>query len=492
MILWLVSQPSLASSTTIDRHSLLVSFLSVTDKQLQWQTQERLSLLKEALLTLEDHGLSASNYQIARLTALIDRMETEPVEVSAAEDALISGAYLEAIADLKHGRTRHLDIEPYLNFQQPTQSTLSSIIDLAVTHLDQPKKAFQLARPQIPEYENLVTALVRLNSEIDEKRPLPVISPDRPSLRLGMSDIRVPLLRQHLLPDEYVESTLYDEPLRDAVKAYQQQKGLDADGIAGPQTLARLNQTPEKILHLVKINLERWRRVNHALTEDRVIANIPGAQLDYYQNNERVFHSRTQVGRRDRPTPLMISEISHFTLNPTWTIPPTIYRNDKLPAIQADISYLQSNRLTVLDPQGNQLDPDSIDWDNPGSILLRQSAGPHNALGQVVIRFPNQQSIYLHDTPNQRLFDRNERFFSSGCIRVEDAKTLVSQLLDATQTPQAPQFDNLLISGSTRNLNIAKPITIILGYWTVEADEQGQVTLFTDVYNLDASFESAL
>lgn len=482
-----------ASNLSTDRHSLLVEFLYLTDREMQWQSQERLMSLELAVQDLFHDGLEPSNYQLKRIKELAQQQDDLEQQISAAEDAVISAAYLEAIADLMLGRTRNMDVEHYLNFQNTQPNAFERVIQLALDHLDEPRVAFEKARPQVREYQNLREAHRQIVDQQLSTTTPPIITPDRPSLRIGMTDPRSTLLRERLgLPIPEVNADVYDQVLSDAVKQFQTQQGLGADGIAGPQTFARLNRSSDQDLAAVRVNLERWRRVNLALTDNRVITNIAGATLDYYQDGQLAFNTRTQVGRRDRQTPLMISEISHFTLNPTWTVPPTIYRNDKLPAIQNDPSYIQSNRLTVLDTQGNPLDPDLIDWQNPGSILLRQSAGPHNALGQVVIRFPNRQSIYLHDTPNKRLFDSNQRYFSSGCVRVEDATVLVSMLLEATQSAQASQFESLLSTGRTRNVNIGQPVTMILGYWTVDANSSGDIQLHTDIYGLDMAMLNAL
>lgn len=483
---------AMASST--DRQTLLVEFLRLTDQQPQWLSFERLEKLESGLQSLEDDGLNPSHYQFGRIQRLVQqRGSGANLDLSPAEDAVISGAYLEALADLKLGRTRHKNVENYLDFRQHQPDALSAVVQLAIAYLDQPDKAFDQARPQMDGYRQLRLRYTDLRQRQSTEPVLPAIEPHRPSLRVGMTDPRVRLLRQHLsLPTPEQDADYFEDSLALAVAQYQSQHGLQADGIAGPQTLSRLNRTVQQDLDAIRINLERWRRVNLALTDHRVVVDIAGATLRYYQNGERVLDTRTQVGRRDRPTPLMLSEISHFTLNPTWTIPPTIYRNDKLPAIRRDPGYLQSNRLTVLDPQGNRLDPESIDWDNPGHILLRQAAGPHNALGQVAIRFPNRQSIYLHDTPNQQLFDRSQRYFSSGCVRVEGATYLVEQLLQATGSPAADDLESLLSSGITRNVSIGIPVTIVLGYWTAEVNTQGELQIHADPYGLDPILLAAL
>lgn len=485
-----------AFSTETSRHRLLVEFLHTTGKDTQWHSVERLAALEKGLLELHDDGLDPSQYQLSRIQRLLEIAEdthAQSIDISAAEDAAISGAYLEAIADLMLGRTRDHAVDTFLDYRTQKIDQIKNIIQTSIEYLDTPALGLSKARPQVEEYQHLRTAHQRVRHQAEEYLPLPPITPDRPSLRPGMTDPRIALLRQHLdVPSLEGNPHFYDQTLASIVSDFQRQQGLQADGIAGPATLARLNRTPDQELNSILINLERWRRVNLALTESRVITNIAGATLRYYHENQLVLDTRTQVGRRDRPTPLMMSEISHFTLNPTWTIPPTIYRNDKLPAIQNDTSYLTSNRLTVLDTQGNRLDPESVDWNNPGSILLRQSAGPHNALGQVVIRFPNQQSIFLHDTPSQRLFQRDQRYFSSGCVRVEDAHILVSRLLESTQSASAPQYESLLRSGVTQNVSIRTPITIVLGYWTAEADSEGVLQVHTDIYDLDEALLNTL
>ena len=129
-------------------------------------------------------------------------------------------------------------------------------------------------------------------------------------------------------------------------------------------------------------------------------------------------------------TPPLKSQITRLTLNPTWTVPPTILQQDKLPLIREDAGYLARHGMRVLDAQGNDLDPASIDWHAPRNIMLRQEAGPANPLGQVAIRFANPFSVYLHDTPSKPLFDLSQRALSSGCVRVEVALQLVDLLRD--------------------------------------------------------------
>lgn len=482
------------AATTLERQKLLSEFQQLTAEAPPWRDPVRLEQLYNSLLSLENDGLTLDHYAIPLVAQqILHLVDTEAAYPAVEDEAVLSAAYLNALMDLQLGRTHGRGVEEYLNYRNQTQGTYAQLIDLAIEGLNDIEQAFDQARPDTLAYTNLRKAHQQLRKQIAEQPPLPAIYPDRPSLRPGMVDERVLLLRKHLsLSIPELEPALYDAELESAVRAFQQSEGLQADGIAGPQTLRLLNRTPQQRLDILRVNLERWRRLDQVLQDTQVIVDIAGATIRFFDAGQLIMDTRTQVGRPDRPTPLMLSNITHFTFNPTWTVPPTIFREDKLPAIRDDQSYLESNRLSVLDHQGNRLDPDTIDWNNPGPILLRQSSGPYNALGQVVIRFPNNESIYLHDTPNKHLFDRNQRYFSSGCVRVEEATSLVALLLQTTETAAVNQFDTLLSSGRTRNINTRVPIAIILGYWTAEADEQGHVEYHTDIYNLDSGLLQAL
>ncbi|MBT9531809.1 MAG: L,D-transpeptidase family protein, partial [Pseudomonas sp.] len=235
--------------------------------------------------------------------------------------------------------------------------------------------------------------------------------------------------------------------------------------------------------------LERWRWLARDLQASGVLVNVAAAQLAYYQDFVPVWQTRTQVGRAARPTPLLKSQITRLTLNPTWTVPPTILREDKLPEIRRDLAFLDKHNLRVLDREGQLLDANSIDWNNPGSIQLRQDAGAHNPLGQVAIRFPNPFSVYLHDTPSQQLFAKGPRAFSSGCVRVE----AVMQLVDLLLTPaERERVTSLLASGRTHEFRLSTPLPIILAYWTAEVDGAGQLLYAPDIYARDQALLAAL
>jgi murein L,D-transpeptidase YcbB/YkuD len=173
-------------------------------------------------------------------------------------------------------------------------------------------------------------------------------------------------------------------------------------------------------------------------------------------------------------------------------VPPTIYRQDKLPEIRRNIAYLANNRLKVLDRDGRELNPATIDWQNPGPIKLRQDPGPDNALGLIVFRFPNPFSVYLHDTPSQSLFASHRRNYSSGCVRVEGAKQLADELFAGASQETHNSITDSIKRRLTRNIPLPVKVPILMDYWTAAAYEDGRVEFRPDVYGRDEELMAAL
>ncbi len=466
-----------------------------------WQAGARLASLLEQLEQLSDDGLSPDDYQVATLRRLGQQANGQAAHADCA-DLLASHAYLQALRHLAWGKLDRASVEPLWHspqVQPPPRPTLPT--PQAATGLDDLPATFAQARPQLPAYANLRRAWAELR-----RQPLPdwETVPAGPLLRPGRSDQRVPLLERRLAAAGYLGEAAastrradasgerYDPLLVDALEAFQRRHQLQPDGVLGPATLAELNVSPAARRDQVRVNLERLRWLAREMEPTMVVVDVAGARIAFQRNGEEVWQARTQVGRPERATPLLKSRISHLTLNPTWTVPPTIMREDKLPEIRRDIGFLDTHQLRVLDYQGNTLDPHQVDWNDPRGILLRQEAGPKNPLGRVAIRFPNPFSVYLHDTPSQHLFDKLPRVFSSGCVRVEQVVRLLDYLLEDASPAQRARFEEQLASGRTRDFGLPQPVPILLAYWTAEADRDGRLRFRPDMYQHDARILAAL
>lgn len=472
-----------------------------------WNESGRLSALITELELIADDGLQPDDYAVEPLLRILASPERQsardsdepPDPASACDEILATQAYMQALTHLHHGKLDPDGVEPYWQFDDVrARPDIAAIGKIALDNIADPAKAFEMARPAIPQYSALRKAFVSLRDKAPESS-WPTV-PDGPSLRPGEISSRTPVLRQRLGLGGYgridvpegSDSLLFDDQLNAGVIQFQRDHGLEPDGVVGRATLGALNVPLATRVEQLKVNLERTRWFAQRALSDLVLVDVAGARISYFRDGASVWTARTQVGRPSRPTPLLRSEITHFTLNPTWTVPPTILREDKLPEIRADVGYIERNRFRVLDASGIEVPPHEVDWSDPGAISLRQDAGPGNALGQVAIRFPNPFAVYLHDTPSRGLFARDSRAFSSGCVRVEGAVSLVELLLADRGDISPQQLQEMLESGRTRRVNLARPIPILIAYWTAGINDDGRVGFRRDLYGHDRKVAAAL
>ena len=291
------------------------------------------------------------------------------------------------------------------------------------------------------------------------------------------------------------DARVFDDSVEAAVRAFQRANGLDADGAVGAGTLAVLNLPIDARIAQIEVNLERGRWLLNDLDPTFVVINVAGFRAYYLRDSEVVWSGRVQVGKPYRQTPMFRSAISYLVLNPTWTVPPTILENDVLPAVKRDPGYLAQHHLRVIDSQGRPVTT-PIHWADVTAdgfpYLLREDAGADNPLGRVKFMFPNEFSVYLHDTPNQALFEKSERTFSSGCIRVENALELAALLLEGQEGWDAAALVSALATGETRTVNLQHRVPILVFYWTAWVDRDGVPQFRGDVYGLDARVEAGL
>ena len=244
------------------------------------------------------------------------------------------------------------------------------------------------------------------------------------------------------------------------------------------------------------VNLDRGRVLLHDLPDEFVVVNIAAYSIYLVRGQEIVWNARVQVGKTYRRTPMFRSDIDYLVLNPTWTVPPGIIRNDILPDARRDPESITRRGLDVLDANGNKVDPASINWSKfkSGNIpyTLRQEPGPKNALGRVKIMFPNSYSVYLHDTPSQSKFEETDRAFSSGCVRVERPLELAELLLADPEAWSTARIEQAVDAGRTQNVTLPHKVPVLLAYWTAWVDPQGRVNFRRDVYGQDAQWAAGL
>ena len=464
-----------------------------------WHQESRMQALQTALLQLPADGLNPREYLVPA-----------PVDADpACADLHYSAHYLQALEHLSRGRLDQQRHEPVWQSKHVVPPVRKSVAQLGILGLDDPALAFEAARPTLPLYRQLRAAYQQMDAGLPDLAPFP----DGPLLKPGNTDPRLPQLAQRLMltgyfdPNAsagpldqpvlaepallYTQPLIYDDKLQRAVRAFQADHGLQPDAVVGPQTVTALNISPQQREQQVRINLERLRWLDARRQHHSLIVNAAGSMALLHEGDSIRWQSRVQSGTPGRATPLLDSRINRVTLNPSWTIPPTIMREDKLPQIRSNPAYFDERNLLAVAADGTLLDPATVDWNAPGSVMLREPPGPNNPLGRMVFRFDNPFSVFLHDTPSQALFARAVRNVSSGCVRVEEADELADYLFYTLDQQQRERIEQRMESGKTHEIRVENGPQILLTYWTAEGRADGRLGFTPDPYQLDAPLISA-
>lgn len=282
-----------------------------------------------------------------------------------------------------------------------------------------------------------------------------------------------------------------------ALIEFQENNGLEPDGVLGNNTVAALNVTAEEKITRIDANIERWRWAPPTWGENYVRVNIPAYRAEGYENGRETIEMRAIVGMTSRQTPIFQDSIEYVVANPNWYVPENILTADKLDDIRSDPSYISSHNFYVLDrATGEAVSEYDIDWHEPGvqnHYRLVQRPGAGNALGPVKIMFPNEHAVYLHGTPGEQLFARSRRAFSSGCIRLERPEEMARWVLRAGNSADSIDgIDNAWATRQNARFNLENPVPVYMTYFTVEVDDDGDVVFHEDIYNRDQPVIQAL
>jgi murein L,D-transpeptidase YcbB/YkuD len=331
----------------------------------------------------------------------------------------------------------------------------------------------QAYNPQHPAY----VALRKKLNELPRRVPTahaPKI-PAGPALRVGMRDPRVPLIRSRLSLDgdgsDHDES-LYDTKIAAAVKDFQKANGLPPSGVLTARTIAALSGGPASSLAAeILANMERWRWMPRDLGESRIEVNIPAFEAVVVEDGKVVQRHRVIVGKEKTPTPIFSNTMQYLIVNPYWNVPHSILRNE--------LSF-DPNHLRRLGYQVSSRD---------GRLIVRQPPGEKNALGLIKFMFPNEYSVYMHDTPNRTLFAESRRAFSHGCVRLDEPFRFAETVLGKGWSEARLKK---LVGGKERYINLPKPLPVHIGYFTAFVDENGTLQTREDLYGYSRKLRAAL
>lgn len=472
---------------------LIDSLYAMRDDQPAWNDPAMIRQLFDQVLKSVEHGLNPEDFHARQLGQRLKPgpRSAEPT-YQADTEILCTDALARLAVTLQFGKLDPADLDPTWNFdrhivRQEPLTYLNTVLESKTV-----SDAVNVMGPQNRVYRRFQKALGDYRA-IMAAGGWPTV-PEGPVLTVGDSGPRVENLRNRLQASGDLEQSdesdtwSFDDRLEAAVRSFQNRHGIDADGKVGPRTIEELNVPVKARIDQLRASLERMRWVFRDLPEDYIVVDIAGFRAHLFRNREEVWQTRVQVGKPYHATPVFKDTMRYIEFNPTWTIPPGILRNETLPAIRRDPGYLSRNNMSVITTLGKPVDPSTIDWSETATggfpYMIRQEPGPQNALGQVKFMFPNEYMVYLHDTPSKGLFAKAERAFSHGCIRTQDPFDL-AELLLAEQGWDRTRIDRVLASKKTTRVNLERPMTVMLLYWTAEVVEDGTVYFRKDIYNRD-------
>ncbi|MFT3731045.1 MAG: L,D-transpeptidase family protein [Hyphomicrobium sp.] len=428
-------------------------------------------------------GLDASDFKFA--TAV-----QSPVQATWSDDQLASAevdltaAVLRYAHQAEGGRipnpetqlSSYLDRTPVIT---PAADVLARLADKP-----DPDELLRGFQPQQQQFQRLKALLATLRAGPSDKASLFVIPKRGKMLAGGVSDPDVAVLKQRFdVASEPGNEQLFDEKLADAVKRFQQSKGLSDDGIVGPMTRAALSGSETKSaadkISAVIANMEEWRWMPRSLGDTHILVNVPSFSIALDDNGKTVFDDRVVVGTTDKQTPIFSKDMTSIVLKPRWNIPDSI----KLSMLLSGRS-IESQGYVVM-RNGRRIDSSKVNWAkaNLSAYTFYQPAGDDNALGLVKLLFPNKHSVYLHDTPSKSLFNESVRLFSHGCMRVRNPQVFAQQIFDIDRGAAAPDVKRLVRKGPMDNeFTLEHPIPVHVGYFTVWVDDDGEAHYYNDWY----------
>ena len=495
---------------------LCLFFLLVLGSQsagAQWLTHGKPNALaKQAIVELQSatrEGLDPRDYLADALAReqLYLLTTNQPDHIRQAQfNAQLTQAMTRYLNDLALGRVSAREVHHYFDGVSPRLFDATTVLNQALKD-GNIRQAVLLAEPRFPLYANLKGALAKyqdLSHHVAWQSPLPM--PTHRKLEPGQTYQSMPMLRERLLllgdlsAMERQPGDVYDGPMVAAVKAFQSRHGLDEDGVVGKRTLAALNVTPVQRTEQIMLSMERlrWTPLHQG---DRLIAvNLPGFMLYAYEIDTKgrvdvKVEMRVVVGKSlNHRTPIFDEDMQYIEFSPYWNVPPSIARNEIIPALRKDPGYLNTQQMEFVDAAGNistDVTAAKIKAVLSGQLRIRQRPGLHNALGAIKFIFPNNDNIYMHHTPATHLFSRDRRDFSHGCIRLEQPVELAKFVLANQPEWTEQRIMDAMAAGQSKTIRLKDPLPVLIGYSTV-LSRNGTVFFYPDIYGHDATLRKAL
>jgi murein L,D-transpeptidase YcbB/YkuD len=526
-------------------YSLAWIAITTTTAPTQNQPTPQALAMIAALQAADKKGLSAEDYDGLRWNERLARL-AQPIPAASASDWMrfdlaLTVSAMRYISDLHNGRISPQYFDYGLDVE-PKKYKLAEFLRTRVVAAQDVAVVLQEVEPSHAAYRRAMAALaqyVALAKAGGEGDPLPIpadkvkpgdVYPALPQLaqRLRLlgdlpAEVQVTAATQSLVATPVAATptlsatpttgttaatqtpaappkNVYEGELVNAVKRFQQRHGLLADGTIGKDTFLQLNVPLSHRVVQLQLALERWRWLPGDLHAPMIVVNIPEFTLHGYADDDdhQTLTMKTVVGKApDHQTPVFTETMKFLIFRPYWNVPKSIIEKELLPAITKSTAYLDKHNYEVLDKSGEVIPTDKVDADvlrqlKAKHLEIRQRPGPANSLGTVKFLFPNEYDVYMHGTPEHKLFARAKRDFSHGCVRVEDPASLAAWVLNGNPRWTPQRIRGAMNGKEPMQVNLPREIPVFILYGTAWVEENGEVHFFGDVYGHDAQMESAL
>ncbi|MCX7304800.1 MAG: L,D-transpeptidase family protein [Hyphomicrobiales bacterium] len=490
----LLAEPDIAKAL-VQYYSENPDFIWVTGDEVNERGRDAVRVLGEAA----SYGLPAEEYAVSvPSSGLSGDAAVRKSDLVRFEMAL-SARVLRYAHDAMGGRVNPNKLSGYHDFPEKPFDMVAALKILSLA--SDARGWLEAQHPDNEPYKALRVELEALEASAENEivvDPKLVMKPGQTNPELGKLLHLIARDLDDEMGGEYgpllagaVDSETYGPELVPVIKAAQQKAGLKPDGVVGPRTVAALAGTSKADrINKVVIALEQLRWLPSELGETRVFINQPAFTARFIENGVEKLNMRAVVGKPSNQTSFFYDEIEQVDYNPYWGVPQSIIVNEMLPRLRNDPGYLDRAGYEVTDASGRQISSSSVNWWAYGSKVpysVRQSPSEANALGELKILFPNKHAIYMHDTPQKDLFNRDMRAFSHGCVRLQDPRAMAAAVLGKSVEYVAGK---LAQGHSTERTSLKIPVYV--AYFTAWPDKNGKVEYFDDIYERDAHVDLAM
>jgi murein L,D-transpeptidase YcbB/YkuD len=469
----------------------LISFYKSSGFKTVWQLRKDRKIIIEQLLNSEQEGLNPADYDVNKLQRYEKKIASLNDTKFVNYDILLTHNLQKYISHLTNGclnpRKLYQDWdlkENKINVNETIAGFLTSdSLDMKIERL----KSNHIVYKSLKKALKIINTFPKDNFTAIEIKNKIIQNDTNPLL----IDVKKRLIYWRDMQPKDSLSSVYDAETIEAIKKFQIRHGLAADGVIGKGTIESLNFSKNQRKEQILANLERWKWFPKEMGNEYLIVNIPDYKLTLVNKKDTIRTHKVIVGRVKRKTPVLSSKLTQVIFNPTWTVPPTILREDVIPAILKNRSYLSQANIKLYDRDGNEVPVTNWKLSKAKGYRYVQSPGTFNSLGMVKLIFPNRFSIYLHDTNHRDFFGKQMRSLSSGCVRVDNPLILTEYLLDDATNWNLKKITETLQSEKTKQYSIKKEVFIHILYWTAWS-EKNTLIFRDDIYNLDADLYDKL